>query len=251
VMLSSIVFLIMGRTVFFDPLFMFFISACLLSFYMSSLYLAYVFLALAVLTKGVVVLVLVPLIVVVYLWLMGAAREEYRALFDRKAIILFLAITLPWHLLAAIVEPRFIWEYMINQQFLRFFNLSSPHDYHTGPLYFYIPRLIAYLLPWSVFLLFTFWPLRLKRPFDSLKAFLWSWVGVMFVFFSLSGDKGDYYLIIGAPPLAYLIAQKIEVWLSEDKSRWLSLVYFVFTAGFAGAGIFTLVSPGLIPSIYQ
>jgi len=251
IMLSSIVFLIIGRTVFFDPLFMFFISACLISFYFMALYPAYVFLALAVLTKGVVVLILIPIIVIVYMSLMGATREQYRALLDRRAITIFLAIVLPWHILASIVQPRFIWEYIINQQFLRFFNVASPHDYHTGPFYFYVPRVIAYLLPWSVFLLFTFWPLRLKKPFDSLKAFLWSWFGVMFFFFSLSADKGDYYLIIGTPPLAYLIAQKVEEWVNADKSRWLVLVYGLFTAAFAAAGIFAIITPKLVPGIYQ
>jgi len=251
IMLSSIVFLIIGRTVFFDPLFMFFITVCLLAFYFSNLYLAYLFLAFAVLTKGVVVLILVPAIMIMYLALMGAQRETYRTLLDRKAVILFLIIVLPWHLLAAIVEPRFIWEYLINQQFLRFFNIATPHDYHTGPLYFYIPRILAYLLPWSVFLVFMAWPLKLKRPFDALKAFLWSWVAVMFIFFSLSANKGDYYLVIGTPPLAYLIAQKIEIWVSADKSRWLFLVYMLFTAGFAGAGIFAMITPGLIPALYQ
>ncbi|HEV2614601.1 MAG TPA: glycosyltransferase family 39 protein [Gammaproteobacteria bacterium] len=251
VMLSSLVFLIIGRTVFFDPLFMFFISACLLSFYFSELYLAYAFLALAVLTKGVVVLILVPLILIVYLGLMGADKEQFRALLDRRAIILFLIIALPWHVLASLWEPRFIWEYIINQQFLRFFNMSTPHDYHTGPLYFYIPRVLAYLAPWSLFLAFMFWPLRLKKPFDSLKAFLWSWFAVMFVFFSLSADKGDYYLIIGTPPLAYLIAQKIEEWVVADKAKWLSLVYALLLSVMVAAGVYALLSPGLIPPLYR
>lgn len=251
IMLSSIVFLIMGRTVFFDPLFMFFISASLLSFYFMSLYAGYAFLALAVLTKGVVVLILVPIILAVYMSLTGATKDQYRAMLDRKAIILFLIIVLPWHILASLVQPRFIWEYIINQQFLRFFNIASPHDYHTGPLYFYIPRVMAYLLPWSIFLLFTFWPLRLKKPFEPLKAFLWSWFAVMFVFFSLSADKGDYYLMIGTPPLAYLIAQKIETWVDANKSRWLILIYGAFTAAFSAAGIFALLHPNLVPPIYQ
>lgn len=251
VMTSSFLFLMIGRTVFFDPLFMFFIAACLLSFYFSWLYSAYAFLALAVLTKGVVVLLLVPLVVVVYLRLMDADKEQYRALLERRAIILFLIIVVPWHLLASLVQPRFIWEYIINQQFLRFFNLASPHDYHTGPLYFYIPRVLAYLAPWSIFLLLTFWPLRLRKPFDPLKAFLWTWFAVMFVFFSLSADKGDYYLVIGTPPLAYLIAQKIEEWVSANRSRWLLLVYAIFTTALACAGVYTIVVPGLVPSLYQ
>lgn len=251
ILLSSIVFLMIGRTVFFDPLFIFLLSASLLAFYFENINLGYIFLALAVLTKGVVAIILAGIILGIYLWMIGAPHERFRELLDRRAITLFLIIVLPWHILAALVEPRFIWEYIINQQFLRFFNLANPHDYHTGPIYYYIPRVLACLLPWSIFLLFTVWPLKLKRPFEHLTAFLWVWFAVIFVFFSLSANKGDYYLALGAPPLAYIIARKIEAWINQNNARWVGVIYGLFTVAFSGAGVYAIVSPDLVPSIYQ
>ncbi len=247
ILLTSFIFIMIGRVVFFDMLLTFFVSVSLFSFYFwtqenksSHLCLSYIFIGLAVLTKGFLALVLIPLIMIVFLYLMKAERAQYKALLNKKALILFLVVTLPWHLLAMVSFAQFTWEYFINNQILRFFNLRFPHDYHNGPLYFYIPRIIAYLLPWSIFVPFIFWPLNLKRPFKPLQAFLWTWFLVMFVFFSLSGDKGDYYMVIGIIPLAWLLAQKIESWFVEGKSRWLILGFTLLTAIIAIAGIVSL-----------
>lgn len=247
ILLTSLVFIMIGRVVFFDMLLTFFVSASLFLFYfwtqenkLSYLCLSYIFLGLAVLTKGFLALVLIPLIMITFLFLMRAERTDYKALFNKKALIAFLIIVLPWHLLAMFSFAQFTWEYFINNQILRFFNLRFPHDYHTGPIYFYIPRAIAYLLPWSIFLPFIFWPFKLKRPFEPLQAFLWTWFLVMFVFFSLSGDKGDYYLVIGIIPLAWLLAQKIETWFVEENSRWLLLGFYLIALGLSITGIISL-----------
>jgi 4-amino-4-deoxy-L-arabinose transferase-like glycosyltransferase len=250
ILLSSFVFVLIGRVVFFDMVLTFFISASLFAFYLftqridksrySWLYLSYIFLGLAILTKGFLALILAPIIMIVFLFLIKAERSEYTALLNKKALILFLIIVLPWHVLAMLSFAQFTWEYFVNNQFLRFFNARLPHDYHTGPIYYYIPRVIAYLLPWSLFLPFILWPIKLKRPFDSLKVFLWVWFIVMFVFFSLSGDKGDYYLVIGIIPLAFLIAQKIESWFIDVKARWLAMGFFLVSAALSIAGIISL-----------
>jgi 4-amino-4-deoxy-L-arabinose transferase-like glycosyltransferase len=249
ILLSSLVFIMIGRTVFFDMLLTFCITITLFSFYLwyqenrqKYLYISYMFLALAILTKGFLALVLLPSIIFVYLWLMKTEKSRYFALLDRKAIILFLMIVLPWHLLAMAVQAGFTWEYFINNQLLRFFNSRLPHDYHTGPIYFYIPRVIAYLLPWSLFLPFLVpWPLRLRRPFDPLKTLLWIWFIIPFIFFSLSGDKGDYYMVIATPPLAFLIAQKIDEWMSGDKARVLNIIFALSSAIGVVAGLIALL----------
>jgi 4-amino-4-deoxy-L-arabinose transferase-like glycosyltransferase len=248
ILLTSFVFVLMGRIVFFDMLLTFLVAGCLFSFYFwyqenkkSYLYLSYIFLGLSVLTKGFFTVGLLPLVAITFLFLMKEPKSTYKALLDKKAIIIFLIIILPWHLIAMLSFPQFTGEYLINNQILRFFNARIPHDYHTGPIYFYIPRVIAYLLPWSILLPFLFFPLKIKRPFDSLKTFLWTWFFVMLLFFSLSGDKGDYYLVIGIIPLAYLLAQKIESWFVEGKSRWLIIAFFGVILALGVAGILSLL----------
>jgi 4-amino-4-deoxy-L-arabinose transferase-like glycosyltransferase len=250
ILLTSFVFVLMGRIVFFDMVLTFFISASLFSFYFWTqsaapnrsylLSLSYAFLGFAILTKGFLALILAPIIMIGFLFLMKAPRSDYAALLNKKALIIFLVIVLPWHILAMFSFAQFTWEYFVNNQFLRFFDMRMPHDYHTGPLYYYIPRAIVYLLPWSIFLPFILWPIKLKRPFEPLKTFLWLWFIVMFSFFSLSGDKGDYYLVIGIIPLAWLLAQQIEIWFIEEKMRWLQLGFYLVTGALSVAGIISL-----------
>lgn len=238
ILLSSIIYIMIGRTVFFDMVLNFFNSASLVFFYYwtkdkktSDLNLFYSFLALAILTKGFVSMVLIGLVAGIYMIMTRADKNDYKLLFNKQSLIIFLAITLPWHLLALVTFPPFFWEYFINNQLLRFFNTRVPHDFHTGPLYFYIPRLIAYLLPWTIFLPALCWPVsfkNFKQPWTNpLNIFLSIWFVVMFVFFSLSGDKGDYYLVIGVLPIAWLLGEKIEAWVEQNKTKALSLGFFV------------------------
>src|SRR5262249_31524482 len=97
ILLTSLVFIIIGRVLFFDMLLTLCISLSLFSFYcwyqetsINYLYLTYLFLALAILTKGLLALVLVPLIILIFLYFMKAERARYRELFDKRAVILFL-----------------------------------------------------------------------------------------------------------------------------------------------------------------
>jgi 4-amino-4-deoxy-L-arabinose transferase-like glycosyltransferase len=249
ILLSSIIFVIIGRTVFFDMTLSFFIAASLFSFYfwtkekkIFDLYLFYLFLGLAILTKGFLALVLVGLIVIVHLFLTQEDKSIYKQLLNKNALILFLVITVPWHIMAIITLPQFFWEYFINNQVLRFFNMRVPHDFHTGPIYFYLPRVIAYLLPWTIFLPAILWPIHLKRPWkNTLTVLLFTWFLVMLIFFSLSGNKGDYYLVVGTVPLAYLIAQKIENWLMEGQSKFLSLGFYLFSILFVSISVVALL----------
>jgi len=249
ILLSSIVFIMIGRTVFFDMVLSFFIAASLFSFYfwtkenkILDLYLFYIFLGLAVLTKGFLALVLVGLIGGIYLLLVQENKSILKQMLNKNALILFLVITVPWHIMAIISLPQFFWEYFVNNQIMRFFNLRVPHDFHTGPIYFYLPRMVAYLLPWTIFLPAILWPIQVKRPWNNkLTVLLFSWFIVMLLFFSLSGDKGDYYLIVGAVPLAYLIGQKIENWLLDGQSKFLSCGFYLYAVSLVVVSFAALV----------
>lgn len=249
VLLTSLVFLIIGRVVFFDMLFTLLISATMFSFFLwyqenKSFYLynIYLFLGLSVLTKGFLPLAILPLIIISFLFLTRAGKDRYKALFDKKAIILFLIVVLPWHLLAILWQPGFTWEYMINNQFLRFFNQRIPHDYHTGPIYYYVIRIFAYLLPWTAIFPFLFYkPLRLQNQLSPLKIFLWLWLVIFFLFFTLSANKGEYYLVVATPALAYLLGLKIDEWFTAGKGRILGAIFACIALLEFSASIIALV----------
>ncbi len=231
ILATSLGYIVIARIVFFDMLLTACLTVTLSLFYVwwqtdKKYYLrsAYIFLGLGVLSKGLLILVLVFAISVTFLFI---CRQKKRilSLFDFWGIILFLAIVLPWHVAANIQYPGFFRDYFINEQVLRFLNERIPHDYYQGPIYYYIPRILAYLLPWSLLL-----PLLCKRhpmknnDTDKLALFLWLWFIVPLVFFSVSQAKANYYMIIGMPALAYLLAIKINQMNNLKSSLLWSMV---------------------------
>ncbi len=237
VLASSFGFALLARTVMFDMLLTVFIAFTLLSFYgwyengrARDLRLAYLFLGLAVMTKGLVALALVVLTVMAFLPLAGFERRRVRALADIPGMLLFISVTLPWHLAAVFSDPGFGWFYFINEHVMRFLGRRVPHDYHAGPFYYYVPLVLAGALPWSGWLLLGLRRLATRDPFEKL---LLVWFTVFFLFFSAASDKGDYYLVTALPAGALFITLQIERYSRDAKSR--------LNAVFAAAGLVTAV----------
>ena len=190
-----------------------------------------VVLGLGVLIKGLVLLILVGLIVIV------AWRHQWRRLlkllFDPWGAGWFIIIAVPWHVAAAWRDPDFLWFYFVNEHLLRFLDLRQPRDYYTGPIYYYVPRLLGMLLPWSWLLLCGRWWRRANDfkaaeatspGWRSLREFAIIWLGVLMVFFSLSRAKANYYLLPAMPAAAILLAQIGLYGLTRQQQRWFSVV---------------------------
>lgn len=223
VMASSIVFIAIGRTVFFESLLTLTTSAGLgcLYFFLDRgdrnfLRAGYVWLALGVLTKGLVALALPALVVVAYLATSRAPLRRYLAFFtDLPALLAFAVVAVPWHVAASLRDPHFAWFYFINEHVNRFLGDRLPHDYYGGPVWYYVPRIFAYLAPWSILLptsVVAAW--RSRSDFDR---FLIAWLAVVFIFFSLSSDKANYYVAIAAVPASLIIARQIEQWMEDGR----------------------------------
>ncbi|HUI45826.1 MAG TPA: hypothetical protein VL122_07590, partial [Nitrospirota bacterium] len=119
---------------------------------------------------------------------------------------------------------EFAWFYFIREHVMRFFGTRVPRDYHTGPIYFPLLQTPVFLLPWTAFLPALFYKRRGEPFFRSdLERFLWLWYLVPLVVFSLSFAKASYYMIAGTPPVAFLLALKMEQLFSEQKSRLLGI----------------------------
>lgn len=177
---------------------------------------SYAFLALALLAKGFVALVLYGLVILGFTLAMHrAAPGFWRACgkwFEPRAMLIFFAIALPWHLVACLTEPVFAWFYCINEHVLRFLGKREPHDYYAGAWWYYLPRMAIYLFPWSFLLLSLF--SRPERSDDCetirLQRFLWlAWL-VPLGFFSISLAKANYYLVAVMPFAAFHLAIAIE-----------------------------------------
>lgn len=247
---TSIITAVIGRVVFFDMLLTLWITAalfCFLHWYRTDnvkcLWGAYLLVACAFLTKGPIAICVAGGVAMAFMLLHCASLKKIAAFFNPVGIAIFLVITMLWVIPATLKLPGFAREYFVNEQLLRFLNKRIPHDYHTGPFYFYIPRVMTYLLPWTFFLPSVFGRIRGKIAQQNIfKLFLWVWFLFTLLFFSLSGDKGDYYMIVGAPPLVLLLGIEIENLLRKNKHFLFAMLFYVLSLGSVVALIVMLLT---------
>jgi 4-amino-4-deoxy-L-arabinose transferase-like glycosyltransferase len=105
----------------------------------------------AVLTKGIVGILFPAAIVILFLaWSRDLAA--LRRFPFGKGAILFLVIALPWHMMAAIRTPGFLWYFFVNEQLLRFLGRRIPADYESISVPAFWILCLVWLFPWSAFL---------------------------------------------------------------------------------------------------
>ena len=220
---SSLGVAVMSRTLMFDML----LTACLtgaLSYayrygkerQARMLRAAYLWLALALMAKGFVALILFGLVMAPAQW--SRVHEEglaavCKAWLEPGAVALFFLVAAPWHIAASLVEPIFPWFYFINEHVLRFLGKREPHDYYAGGWWYYLPRMILFLFPWSFLLPSLAGRAQTKEEGDlrpSLSRFLLlAWL-MPLIFFSISSAKANYYLVTVMPFAAFHLALALE-----------------------------------------
>ncbi|OGT40197.1 MAG: hypothetical protein A3F12_07995 [Gammaproteobacteria bacterium RIFCSPHIGHO2_12_FULL_38_14] len=207
IMGTSLLYFVMARMVSLDLSVTVFLSISLYAILLNRqnpkqhyyLWIASISSAAAVLTKGLIGIVF-P-ILIVSIWLMISKSPGIKRSQLLICSFIFLVITLPWHLLAAIKHHEFFYYYFIYQQFLRY---TTPGIGHLQPNWFFIPIILIGFLPWSIFLLQTLiHHFHRKQPVDI---FFLLWIGIVFVFFSFSKSKLIPYILPIFPPLAILTA---------------------------------------------
>ena len=162
---------------------------------------AAVCLALAVLAKGLVPLVLVlPLL---YPWgrpVRAAWRDNFVWLRPR-VVLPFLVVVLPWYVLCTLRNGTeflkvFFWKHHVE----RF--VSAAALQHGQPFWFYLPIVLAGMLPWTPLA-----GLALRRAFlrDPRRLFLLGWLLLVLVFFSASVNKLPAYILPLLPAAAALL----------------------------------------------
>jgi hypothetical protein len=104
-------------------------------------------------------------------------------------------------------DPDFSWFFVINEHVLRFLALREPKDYYTGPVYYYLPRILLFAFPWAAFIPLLAWPRRGGggAPVSDVEKLAWLWFGVSLAFFSVSQAKANYYMTLAMPAFAILI----------------------------------------------
>lgn len=199
-------------------------------------HLFYLFAALTVLAKGLIGIVLPGGVVFLYMMLSRRWRliREMRLL---TGIPLFLAVCVPWFVLVSLKNPEFPRFFFIHEHFQRF--LTKVHHRYEPP-WFFIPVLLAGLVPWTFLLPETVRDIRGR--WSPEKLFLVLWAAVIFVFFSMSSSKLIPYILPVFPAVALLIGTALSGAMDERRPwpgiQFLSAALFLAAAG-AGILLFT------------
>ena len=209
-----------------DPALAFFFTAALAAFYAAAIapsfrggtgrrwiLIASAMLALGTLTKGPVALVLAGAIALAWLIAEGRLRDSLRLPWFTCAIV-YLALALPWFVIAACRNPDFLRFYVVHEHLHRYL-ANTEHGW--GP-WFFIPVVIAGTWPF-----FYFVPLGMvelvghkldDHPFPtpprSALRFLLLWFAIVFIFFSIPRSKLGEYILPALPPLAIIAGYGLD-----------------------------------------
>ena len=195
----------------------------------------------AILTKGPIGAIL-PCAVMVVQMVMRKQRVGSVLLAVVKVAVLSSVLPLCWYVVAYNVGGDKFLQLMMEENFGRFLGKMSYESHENGPLY-YIPILLAGLLPWTLLLVFglilvrwrNLWQNKMRgwwmrfRSMDPIQQ--WSAIVaiVVFVFYEIPKSKRSVYLLPMYPFLSILIADYL-VWLLSEHRRVLKVYAWVISS---------------------
>ncbi|MDQ3256964.1 MAG: glycosyltransferase family 39 protein [Acidobacteriota bacterium] len=193
----------------------------------------------ALLAKGLIGIVL-PVGVIALYYLLQRRRPE---LFRRGVFwwgpLVTLAVAAMWY---APVTLRHGWifidEFFTQHHFARY--VSNKYR-HPQPIYFYLPVMLLFTLPWTIFLVAALsrarrWSWRGNEAADKLRVFAFAWLVMPVLFFSVSGSKLPGYVLPALPGAALLIGDQLARYIrGEGSDRVMratgALVFLIGSAG--------------------
>jgi 4-amino-4-deoxy-L-arabinose transferase-like glycosyltransferase len=175
----------------------------------------YAALAGAVLCKSLVGIAF-PILIVGIFFVILRKPPEWRKLHLIPGSLLFLALTVPWHWLAAVRNPGFLRFFFVGEQLWRFLGKREPPVLWSLPVVEFWLLTLLWFFPWTVFLPAAFSGIR-KTGDPNRRALVilaLAWAGVIIGFFSISG-RLEHYAFPALPAFSILIA----VALGTDESK--------------------------------
>lgn len=219
-------------------------------------WLFYIFSGLAVMAKGIPGFV-VPFGSMFFITLYSKNfREIFKPLYIVPGMILFLLITLPWHIIMLkMYDPLFFNEYVVKHHIERF--IGGNELGREQPFYFYILTLLWGFFPWILSVLAVFVRKIVKRDFvfknvnNTQRFIIYNGIITLFIlaFFSASDTKLITYIL---PIYASLACLGGYVWTKyiEDGaySRIINITVYVLGGIFILASIVALFTPLYLPA---
>ncbi len=174
-------------------------------------------LGLATLAKGPIALVLFCAVFAVYFLWIGKLKWSWQQI--ALGFLTLLASSFPWYWQVWKENGYdFVLTFWLNHHLARF--LTTVH-HHSQPFWYYLVVTLIGFFPWVFFLgssIARLWSKRsiLSQPEPRSELFLWLWVLVPGLFFSLSGSKLPGYILPLLPALALLVALEWDRHLDGD-----------------------------------
>jgi dolichol-phosphate mannosyltransferase len=205
---------------------------------------------LGLLTKGPVALVIVMVPLALFTFL-----EPRRARVSPRAWAAFVlvagALAAPWYVAVMVREPEFARSFFWRHHVERFL---TPFD-HEKPAWFYLPGLLAGMLPWAL-LLPGFVRFLVRRPLRAARRrpaalgfFLLSALWCL-LFFSASGCKRPAYVLPAMPALALALGCYLDVLVPGARraagTGWLLLWRWRSPAARGATAVVLLLALGLV-----
>jgi 4-amino-4-deoxy-L-arabinose transferase-like glycosyltransferase len=167
----------------------------------------------ATLTKGPVGFVLPSLVTACFL----ASGRRWKDLKDRRWLLTgsaALAVAAPWFVWVGIATRLEFWRgFFLTHNAGRFWNAMEGH---WGTPFYYLICLVIGLGPWSAFLATVLLKPRnssdLPAAWEASRRYLWCWILVYLVFFTISSTKLPNYILPLYPALAILMARRLQRW---------------------------------------
>jgi len=216
VLLSSPMFVIISRLAIIDALYcsLVFISLCLFWHYFQNdrlKILAFFFLGLSMAAKGPAGLCIIFLTILVF---SIVERKIYylKKFFNPWGILIFLVVGGWWYI---ILGFKIGWVQFKQLAITETIGRFKSGFVHAEPFYYFLPVIFAGFLPWIIYL----FKLRLKIiKENSFLRYIFCYVIVGFIFFSISKTKLPNYIFPLLPALAILVSYPIrELWEKENK----------------------------------
>lgn len=185
----------------------------------------YLFAALATLTKGLIGILFPGMIIFTWL-LMTNQWRNLKSYCLLSGTVIFLAVTLPWHILVGLKNPGFFHFYFYEQHFLRYFTNYAGR----GQAFWFLP--VIFLVGWFPWIGFVIPAMKqqfsvIKKPRQNpTELYLLIWPILIFVFYWISHSQLSPYLLPIFPPIAIITARYLNsMWDKKTKSLKLGFLF--------------------------
>ena len=158
-------------------------------------------------------------------------------------IAVLAAVVLPWHLAAALANPGFAWDYVVNQHLLFAFDKKEPRDSEGDTLAFFLQAFVLRGSPWVLFAPFALRDVVGRADDDGARRATWIlviWIAGIVGLFSLTPSRLEHYTLPALPAVALLAARTFQRARAAGVSAALRGWTFVLGVVLVGGGVFGL-----------